>query len=506
MEYLFKRPFLFLCLPYAVTRLTNLTLLPIFNDESIYLDWGWRSLHTRAGLFFSLHDAKPPFLIWVFGMFETILPFPLFAGRLVSVLIGFLTLFGIYHVSKSLFEKMPYSRVSQDRPHHAVRSALVVEPQSRDPRMSGGFGAGERQDPLQINLSTDIARLSSLIYILIPIFLFFDRQALMESAVSAVGVWSFYFLLQLLNTRMLKYALLLGTVLGLGVFIKLSVLIFLVTSILILVYTLFFRSKRNSLEQSRLFNLIFVTVLVSQVVLLPLYLQHTFWQTLNTNTRFVGPSMFPAFSWIKNAVDVFVLSFWHLTPFVFLLTIYGVYLFFKRKNVLLPVYFLMNSVFVVLTVKSITPRYTVSFLPFASLFAAYAFYSLVIKWKSNSTISLLGITILTIPASISFLLIFFPLTYFNLLHKLTSFSDKAAYVTSWTSGYGIEETIHYLKEESISTKINVAVRLDAGNPESAMFAYFHTNDRITPMYLDAQIMGKEILTMDCLKTDMPIYG
>ena len=37
---------------YVLFRLSNLTLLPIFNDEAIYLDWGWRETHSAGNLYY----------------------------------------------------------------------------------------------------------------------------------------------------------------------------------------------------------------------------------------------------------------------------------------------------------------------------------------------------------------------------------------------------------------------------------------------------------------------
>ena len=71
-HFIIKHKFILLvsCL-YFLIRLINLTLLPIFNDESIYLHWAWHE--TRTGdLYYSLYDAKQPFLMWFFGIFENI--------------------------------------------------------------------------------------------------------------------------------------------------------------------------------------------------------------------------------------------------------------------------------------------------------------------------------------------------------------------------------------------------------------------------------------------------
>jgi len=265
-----------------LVRLVNITKLPIFNDEAIYLDWGWKSLHTSAGLFYSLNDAKPPFLIWIFGIFESIVNSPLFMGRLVSTLAGLLTLIGIYKVAKSLENE---------------KAALIF----------------------------------SILYIVIPLFAFFDRQTLMESAIAAVGVWSFYFLMQILETKKDKYLIYLGLTLGIGVFIKLQALVFLVSIIFILIYKKRFKQAVFS----------FIT---SLVVLSPLLFQKAFWASFGSNSRFMLSIHeilgFPFSLWIKNFSATVNVAFFQLTPFIFILTVMGIYLFLKKKKPILPIFFL----------------------------------------------------------------------------------------------------------------------------------------------------------------------
>jgi 4-amino-4-deoxy-L-arabinose transferase-like glycosyltransferase len=109
MKYLFtqilRHPLLFLLLFYFITHLINLTAIPIFNDESIYLDWGWRETHTPGYLYYSLYDGKQPLLMWLFGIAAHILPDPLFAGRFISVICGALTLIGVYTLTLLLLSR-----------------------------------------------------------------------------------------------------------------------------------------------------------------------------------------------------------------------------------------------------------------------------------------------------------------------------------------------------------------------------------------------------------------
>lgn len=95
INYLKKYSLITLGVLYFLARLINLVKLPIFNDEAIYLNWGWKSLH-GAGLFHSLYDGRLPFLIWVFGILESLIESSLFLGRFISVIAGFLILLGIY--------------------------------------------------------------------------------------------------------------------------------------------------------------------------------------------------------------------------------------------------------------------------------------------------------------------------------------------------------------------------------------------------------------------------
>ena len=427
---------------YLLTRLINLTKLPIFNDEAIYLDWGWRSLHTSAGLFYSLYDAKSPFLIWIFGLFESIIHSPLLAGRLVSVLAGLLTLIGIYKVAKSL--------------------------------------EGKR-----------VALLSSAFYVIIPLFTFFDRQALMESAITAAGVWSFYFLLQILETKKTRYSIFLGLVIGIGIFVKLQALVFLVSIIPILIY-------------KRLFKPAVITIISSLVVLSPLLLQNAFWASFNSNNRFMlsVPEIlaFPFALWIKNFSTTAGVSFFHLTPFIFILAIYGIYLFIKGKKGVLSTYFLVNIVLIIFLGRTLGTRYVISFLALTPIFTSLA----ILHFKKFFPI-LVG-SIVAVPLVImTALLIFSPLRYFNILDKITVFSQKSEYVTDWTSGYGIPETVNYLNNLSKDKQIIVGVRIDAGNPESAMFAYLNNSNKVKVVYLDPRTLDPELLKLPCLPSNIPVY-
>src|SRR3989344_7099248 len=126
-----------------LTRIYNLLYVPIFTDEAIYIRWAQIGLADPAHRFISLTDGKQPLLTWLMYPFLMIFSDPLYAGRFVSVLSSVFCVIGIYLVASKLF----------DRP---------------------------------------AAVFSSLIYIICPFTLVYDRLALMDSLLAAFAVWSIY--------------------------------------------------------------------------------------------------------------------------------------------------------------------------------------------------------------------------------------------------------------------------------------------------------------------------
>ena len=78
-----------LVLLYLLLRLINLTLLPVFADEAIYIYWSQLTLSDwQQFLFYPLNDGKTPLFIWLMMPAIKLFADPLFAGRFVNVLFG----------------------------------------------------------------------------------------------------------------------------------------------------------------------------------------------------------------------------------------------------------------------------------------------------------------------------------------------------------------------------------------------------------------------------------
>ncbi|MGB9911246.1 MAG: ArnT family glycosyltransferase [Microgenomates group bacterium] len=170
--------FLIIIVLFLFTRLFNLSLLPVFCDEAIYIRWAQIIKSVPELKFISLSDGKQPLFMWLMVPFLKIFPDPLFGGRMVSVFSGLISLIGVFFLSLLIF--------------NSKRSAFFA----------------------------------SLIYIVLPYTLFFDRMALVDSLLMALGIWVLIFGILVVKTLKLKWAIIGGFVLGLSLLTKSPALFF----------------------------------------------------------------------------------------------------------------------------------------------------------------------------------------------------------------------------------------------------------------------------------------
>lgn len=450
-----RKIFLLLLLFYFITRLVFLTRLPIFNDEAIYLDWGWREIHTQGMLYYSLYDGKAPLLMWLFGVSESIFVDPLFAGRLVSVLISLGTLAGIYLISRTLYNKK-------------------------------------------------VAVLSSVIYIVVPIFAFFDRQALMEGPLAATSVLACYFAIKLWITGQKRYAFWVGVLLGLTFWIKASGLLFIIVYFL-LSFILIWKDKQRK-QTAQYMAIVLMMILAVNLFLI---INPNFWSTFHLNTRAAIQTTqvvhSPLSMALKNGINNVIISFFYLTPLIFISSILGMYKIVKEKSgiqLLLIGWSLLSIIGETITVGNTVQRYIVAFLPLLVITSAYFFLFIHEKYRRIGWF-ILACSLL-IPAMLTFSLIISPSTYIYIMAKTNNFSE-IGYIEGQTSGYNMLELKNYFDKLSENNKIFVGIAQNAGNPESAMNVYFQKSNRITASYFDSSLFGSMLNGVDCLVIPEKVY-
>lgn len=451
-----NRIFVLLFIFYLLARLINLKSLPVFNDEATYIDWAWRMINIKNQLYYSVAHAKPPLFMWIVGLVRKIIADPLMAGRIVAILGGAFSAVGIYKLAKYLFNKK-------------------------------------------------VAYLSLFLYSIFPIFLFYDRQALMESSVGASGVWSIYFFLNLIKSEKYKYAVLLGMTVGLGYLVKTNAFLFFIPLIVFYIFTIVRGKKKKDLKIANLIIIVSALLLTTA----PLLLNSLFWNTLANNKDYIFTLSelmeFPIGTWLKNFKDFLIIILIYLNPFTLIFCLISFYRVFKDKNEspkYTVIYLLTGWVFLIILGRNVIPRHVVSFLPIALILAASTIFELFSKTKTSVFVAL---TVISVSAIIlSTLLVFSPIKYFDLLDKLSPFSLKEEYISHWSSGFGVNEMVSYLKDVSQNSPIIVGVRLDAGIPENAVFMYFQGSKNVIPIYLDSRMIVS-FENYDCLNSKLPVY-
>jgi 4-amino-4-deoxy-L-arabinose transferase-like glycosyltransferase len=435
-------PFASLSLIFLITRLVNLTLLPTFIDESTFIDWGWRTVNIPGLFFFPLSFYKMPLIMWFFGIFQFLFSDPLLAGRLVGVLTGWLAFFGLYRLAK-------------------------------------------------ITVDSRTAVISCLLYIFIPIFIFFDRQALMESALMAAGIWSCYFLYLYLEKPGVRLSLWLGITLGLGCLVKANGLIFVPAAFLIIFYT----AWKNSRTRYHLLTYAILTLICILLVMSPVLFQETFWITIHNVSDFTMTMRellgFPVLTWGKSLFAHLEIIFWYFNPLIFASLILS-----RKKIPVVALWTILTLIFTTLLVKHALPRYLAPYLPPLLIFAA--------DWLSHQKNYLLPLFIAP-SLLISALLVFNPPGYFRVLSRLTSYSYIDDYLTGRDTGYQAMATIKYLKDHLPSSQVYVCVAANAGNPEQAVFNYLRRRQDTILGYLDDHVVDIPLDEFDCLSASIPVF-
>ena len=163
-------------------------------------------------------------------------------------------------------------------------------------------------------------------------------------------------------------------------------------------------------------------------------------------------------------------------------------------------FFLSHFFLEILSGKTQSQRYLVSFLPFLVVLAAYVFYLL---WQGALWKKTLVIISLSIPLVLTLFVIFNPEEYISQSAKFSKFSD-VGYIQGQTSGHGINEAMQYMKEHSKNQTAMVLFGFNIGNPESAIDVYSQKTANLAPMHIDSQMFGG-IHEYECLTSQYPVY-
>ncbi|MEK7570709.1 MAG: glycosyltransferase family 39 protein [Patescibacteria group bacterium] len=421
--------FLGLSALYLFTRLYNILLLPIFTDEAIYIRWAQIAANDPNWLFISLTDGKQPSYVWIAMYLIRMVEDPLLAGRLVSVIAGFFTMIGVYLLTNELFKKRW------------------------------------------------IALFLSLLYIIFPFSLVYDRLALYDSLVATFTVWALYGEVLLVKYGQWKVAVWTGVVIGAGLLTK-SIANF---SLILLPFSFLLFDFSKKQRRKRIIKWILqagVVVILAQLLSLIMRLSPYYYIVGQKDNVFIA-----SFSeWIANPFGRVIgnidgLGGWLLTyltiPFAIVIVASFLNRQFMREKLVLLLWFIIPFFALAFFGKVIYPRYLLFMAMPVLLLGGYGLCMLAgfLRYRAVQAIYL-GIFIVS-----------FVVTDYYILNDFNKAAipqdDKGQFLTNWPSGVGVPETVDYLKEQAKKGEIYVATEGTFGLMPYALEIYLGNNPNVT---------------------------
>ena len=377
-------------------RFINLTILPVFADEAIYIRWAQVMRAEQTLRFLPLSDGKEPLFMWLIIPFFKLINNPLIAGRLVSVLAGLGTMFGIGLLSYLLFKNKIVSLVS------------------------------------------------ALIYAVSPFVFFFDRMALADSLLSMFGVWTFVFSLLAFKKQRLDFAMIAGFMLGGAWLTKSPALFFALMLPTLWIFIPWQKDSKKNLKTIFItICLTFVTIFIGYGMFNILRLGPNFNMISSRNLDYVWPMshiLTSPLDPLKPFLDRSLEWVRMMGPWSILILLIGAYIVGFKKNwrefLVLSIWLLGPIVVQSEYAKVLTARYILFSIPYLIIIASSMFLT---KRKAIFNLSLFVLAFLVFQGlSFNRWLLISP-ERANLPR-----SERSGYLEEWTAGHGIKETFDFL--------------------------------------------------------------
>lgn len=429
-------------LGYFFIHLINLKALPVFADEAIYIRWAQLILDdAKQYWLFPMNDGKTPLFVWAMVPALKLVENQLLAGRLISVIVGFLQTIVVGRIAWKL-TKNQLSTV------WAILLTAVLP-----------FWFFYQRMALMDTLLTLFLSLSVLIVLVladkVKTVHLDSRAAILLVVVLALflflAIWTklpaVLFLLPLLPIGMMtkqanlrQYLVILGlTLMG----IALALLFFLVTSVLPAFSQLFSRGGDFLFSLTDFFGGAWKVMFFNTGL------------TLQTFTFYLGPLIL---------ISPLIGLFFHKH---------------RRQQAMLILATLAFALPMVLLAKVYYPRYllpaSLFFTLSSSLLVATVTAKLQIANLQKKTLLALGLA-LYCANTLAFAGQWDYLAVFKADSLPLVAVDRQQYLEEWSSGHGIAETIALLQSVDKSQRIAVATEGFFGTLPDALLLYLHNQD------------------------------
>ena len=411
---------------YFVTRVRGLNLIPIFTDEAMYIHIAQIINDNWESLFLTKVNAFKPLFIWLTAIFQNFIADPILAGRWVSVVAGVFSLIGIYLLGKDIF-------------------------------------------------SERVGKVSAVIYLFCPFFIFHERMALMESLVNAFGIWIVWVSFRISKQLSLEksYFIVLGTLLGLAFFTKTTALLIFPAPFIIFI-------AWKTYAKENFFYYLALTFLMVILINIPYFIieggvgfqnRHLI---LSSTNYYIYPKTllsFPVEIWARNLWNSYVYLMPYLTFPIVLVLGFGILNAFLVKNktgITLLLLFIVPFLIIVLIGKIIFSRYYLVIVPPLIVLTGWALVELMSKLAEK--LPALNTTRLNICFSVLLFcvvsegLVFSQKIGEDPLNAFIPKFDRYQYITSHVAGLGIKEAADFLITKSKEKPIEIMTLWSQGNP------------------------------------------
>ncbi len=384
-------------------------------------------------------DGKPPLHIWMLMPFVKLFNDPLFGGRLLSVILGLITVFAI----KSLVKELKGGVFEQ--------------------------------------------RIAMILVTITPFLFFLQRMALAEGLLLLLFSLSLLFAFKIFRTGKVLYVFLFALSFGASLWTKTTALFFVPVFACIPLYYVFSHESDKKIES--LHAILKKTYIHKHTLLLIVggFLAGLLFLSLKISPLF--PSLFSrsadyAFSlkdlemgeWkyviFKSYPKVITWIVWYMTPFLCFVGLYG-----KKKNLL---FLLMTFIYLfplIILGRVLSSRYFFPVSVFIILMGVFGLKEALVKAKKRFIQMLVALYIIS-----SFIFIF--ASYVSVPTLPLTMEDKHQYLMEWSSGYGIPEVRDYIKEQVRNGKtVTIGTEGYFGTLPDGLSVYFDKPEYAGKVYI-----------------------
>lgn len=432
---------------YFFSRFQNLTSIPVFGDEAIYIRWAQIIQSEETLRFIPQTDGKQPLFMWVNAATQKLIQNPLASGRIVSVFAGFGLILALFFTT-----------------------AIFLNFQSKETDILKFI-----KDSTNKYFYPSV--FTSLIYCLLPFSFFFDRLATADTLLSFFGLTSLLFSFLLVKYPRLDLSLILGFILGLSWLTKSPAIYFIVLSIFTFILLNF--------KKIKLIFLPLISTAISFLIYNILRLGPQFSQITIRNKDYVWPIsevLKHPFDPLKpHLLDTFHLYNQYISWPLIIFALIGLILFFKnfrnwkleiRNFIILSCWWFLPLIANAAIAKVFTARYILFTLPPLIILISIGFSNFLNRIKSNllKIILFIAVFILNI----------------NFIYKISTnpfhqklYSTEQGYLSDWTSGWGIKESADYLKQQAQVANVIVGTEGNFGTLPDGLQIYCNKIPQLT---------------------------